>query len=206
MTLKGNYKILTGVVWEWKLSLSSFLYSSIMNTHFYKGKETQFKENRGLSCRVGSTASHSMPWTQPKWVYQLRSCDGGGGLGEPLTGQGRLPARQLAFRLPHSTWGEHTSPFPELGSPGRGFIGTEGSGYLCSSPPAALTSPVRSRQSAMQSALPLWPPQMLPLCWGPRPRSTGAWGGGREEATENKSCSVFLNCGSKNHLHLRHSP
>ena len=82
----------------------------------------------------------------------------------------RLPPSSLHMRRAHQ-------PLPELGSPGRGFIGTEGSGYLCSSPPAALTSPVRIRRSAMQSALPLWPLQMPPLCWGPRPRSTGAWVG-----------------------------
>lgn len=178
-----------------------------MNTHFYKGKETQFKENRGLSCCVGNTASHSTPGTQPKWAHQPCGCDGGGGLGERLTGQGSSPPRQLASRLPHCTRGvrAHTPP-PEQGSPGRAFIGTEGSGYLCSSRPAALTSPGRSGRSAMQSALPLRPPQMPPLCWGPRPGSTGARGGGREEATENKSCSVFLNCGSKDHLRLRHGP
>ena len=65
ITLKGNYKILTGVVWEWNLSLSSFLYFSIMNTHFYKGKEIQFKENRGLSCCVGNTAPIARPGLGP---------------------------------------------------------------------------------------------------------------------------------------------
>lgn len=41
---------------------------------------------------------------------------------------------------------------------------------------------------------------------GPKTPVHRGMGGGREEATENKSCSVFLNCGSKDHLHLQHSP
>lgn len=97
ITLEGNYKTLTEVVWEWNLSLPSFRYFSKMNIHFYNGKEMQltFKENAGLSSSVRHTALHSTPWTQPKWVHPPHTAVMG------------------AAHLPHSTWewGVHAGPF-----------------------------------------------------------------------------------------------
>lgn len=81
------------------------------------------------------------------------------------------------------------------GRPVRRFLGPQGSVLQSIS---STNFPVRQRQKARQTAVPLRLPQMLSLCWGPSPQSI--WGTG--EAWENKFCSVLLNHCCKNHSHL----
>lgn len=84
------------------------------------------------------------------------------------------------------------------GRPVRGFIGPEGSRHLCSSLPAALTSPGEKQIERHAVARPSPASTNAAFVLRPKPPVHTGQGGGKE----NKPCSVLPNCCCKDHLYL----
>lgn len=149
---------------QWKVyaffSPSPSLYFPIMNIYFYNGKEIKFmfKEEAAPSPGVMNTAAHTTHWTQ-------MSPPGAHSCAREVTGQGA--EGKLAFPTPQEE--RMQVPFrarPDFppGQASEGIYRPRGIQTSVLHLPAALTSPVGSRQSAMQSAVPFRLPQMPPLC------------------------------------------
>lgn len=157
-----------------------------MNIHFYNGK----KKKEVHVQRVGRAQSHCNEHGIPQHMLASNESARRAQLWREVTGQGA--EGELAFLTPQGCMQVPLGAGPDF-PPGRPVedLWAQRDPDICApSTSSASLSLVSSRRSAMQSAVPLWFPQMPPLCWGPSPQSM--WG--TREAGENKADSVLLSC------------